>query len=105
LAYVRTGLALIGVGFVVARFGLLIRELSIRNGTYHGVGASLWFGTALVVVGGVIGPLAAVTYYRQLRRLNEAMGLNEKPVAVAVGLSAMLALIGIGLAGYLLITG
>ncbi len=36
LAWIRTGLALMGFGFVVARFGLFIRELQVVQ---HGVAA------------------------------------------------------------------
>ena len=36
LAWVRTGLALMGFGFVVARFGLFLRELAaVRDGSPH----------------------------------------------------------------------
>jgi putative membrane protein len=102
LAYVRTGLALVAVGFVIARFGLLLREFGMRASTQHEVGLSIWFGSALVFIGGVIGPFAGATYYQQLRRLNRAMGLQEKPVLIAVALSALLALLGIGMAAYLI---
>jgi putative membrane protein len=104
LAYIRTGLALIGVGFVVARFGLLLRELGLRSGSAHVPGLSVWFGSALVFLGGAIGPIAVAHYYQQLQRLNSAMGLQEKPVAVAVTLSVVLAAIGIGMAVYLILT-
>ena len=32
LAWVRTGLAMMGFGFVVARFGLFLRELAVVRG-------------------------------------------------------------------------
>ena len=32
LAWVRTGVALMGFGFVVARFGLFLRELAAQSG-------------------------------------------------------------------------
>ena len=104
LAYIRTGLALIGVGFVIARFGLLLRELGMRGGSPHTLGLSLWFGTALVFLGGVVGPIAGKTYWGQVRRLNKAMGLQEKPVLAAVTLSAVLAFAGLGMAGYLILS-
>ena len=104
LAYIRTGLALIGVGFVVARFGLLLRELGLRSGVTHVPGLSVWFGSALVFMGGAIGPIAVAHYYQQLRRLNSAMGLQEKPVAIAVTLSVVLAAVGIGMTVYLILT-
>ena len=54
LAWVRTGLALMGFGFVVARFGLFLRELAEargapvpegRGGSDSGMAASLWGST------------------------------------------------------------
>jgi hypothetical protein len=65
---------------------------------------SVWFGSALVFLGGAIGPIAVAHYYQQLRRLNSAMGLQEKPVAIAVTLSIVLAAVGIGMAVYLILT-
>ncbi|HUO34567.1 MAG TPA: DUF202 domain-containing protein, partial [Candidatus Acidoferrum sp.] len=53
LAWIRTGLALMGFGFVVARFGLFLqliqREASFP--VHERLGLSLWFGTALIVIG------------------------------------------------------
>ena len=53
LAWVRTGLAMMGFGFVVARFGLFLRELAavrpdvpLRQGS-----ASQWIGVVLVMLG------------------------------------------------------
>jgi uncharacterized membrane protein YidH (DUF202 family) len=53
LAWVRTGLALMGFGFVVPRFGLFLRELAALPNVPprpHS-GFSLWVGTTLVVLG------------------------------------------------------
>jgi len=53
LAWIRTGLALMGFGFVVARFGLFLQELEVvqRGPSEHAYGLSLWFGTALIALG------------------------------------------------------
>jgi putative membrane protein len=53
LAWVRTGLAMMGFGFVVARFGLFLRELSGlgRDANDRHAGLSLWVGTTLVLLG------------------------------------------------------
>ncbi len=57
LAWVRTGIAVIGLGFVVARFGLLIRELA-NAGVKHTAalpsGVSTAFGVALVMLGALL---------------------------------------------------
>ena len=43
LAWIRTGLAMMGFGFVVARFGLFLRELAVARGeTVPNVSGSLW---------------------------------------------------------------
>jgi putative membrane protein len=104
LAYVRTGLALIGVGFVIARFGLLLNELGLRNGTPAKIGLSLWFGSALVCLGGAIAPMAAVVYRRQLHRLNRAMGLQERMEFLPILLSVVVAGVGISMAVYLILS-
>jgi putative membrane protein len=51
LAWVRTGLALMGFGLVVARFGLFLREIeSVRQAATlkASTGLSMWIGTALL---------------------------------------------------------
>ena len=71
LAWIRTGLAMMGFGFVVARFGLFLRELAAAQGapSPHRVGLSLWIGTTLVLLGVVVNLFAAVRHFRTVRRL------------------------------------
>src|SRR4029077_3132211 len=54
LAWIRTGLALMGFGFVVARFGMFLQQLHIAGhaSSVQPYGLSLWFGTALIGAGG-----------------------------------------------------
>src|SRR5687767_5823903 len=71
LAWVRTGVAMMGFGFVVARFGLFLRELAAaRVGEVgaHRPGLSLWVGTSLVVLGVAVNLAAAVRLFRFRRR-------------------------------------
>ena len=53
LAWIRTGLALMGFGFVVARFGLFLQQIEVmqKASPELSYGLSLWFGTALIVAG------------------------------------------------------
>jgi len=70
LAWVRTGLALMGFGFVVARFGLFLHEIAaIRPAPPPPPSLSLWIGGGLVVLGVVVNVAAAVQHVRLLRRL------------------------------------
>jgi putative membrane protein len=56
LAWIRTGLALMGFGFVVARFGLFLKQLELLQHAQArpSYGLSLWFGTALIAAGVVV---------------------------------------------------
>ena len=64
LAWIRTGLALMGFGFVVARFGLFLREVQAveHQGQVAPPTLSLWFGTALVLMGVVVNIAAAINH-------------------------------------------
>lgn len=70
LAWIRTGLAMMGFGFVVARFGLFLRELAAARGEpIAGVGGgSLAAGTALVLLGVIVNLYAAIAHLRFERR-------------------------------------
>src|SRR5580698_9782928 len=72
LAWIRTGLALMGFGFVVARFGLFLQEFQAVQGTLASqpYGLSLWFGTALIAVGVVVNAFAGWHYARLVRELD-----------------------------------
>ena len=108
LAWVRTGLALMGFGFVVARFGLFLRELIARQaaqtpaaGPPGGGRGSLWIGVILVTAGVWVNVLATAEYLRSVRRFRRGE-VYRGPSALGVGLSVLLALLGAGMALYLL---
>src|ERR1700675_3018786 len=71
LAWIRTGLALMGFGFVVARFGLFLRELAAVHGNQalKSSGFSLGVGTTLIVVGVVVNVASAASYVRRINQL------------------------------------
>jgi len=62
LAWIRTGLALMGFGFVVARFGVFLHEIqpAAHTRSAHNVGLSLWLGTALIALGVLVNRLSGV---------------------------------------------
>ena len=106
LAWIRTGLALMGFGFVVARFGLFLRELAMRNMSQsqamsRGTSPSLWLGTGLVVVGVSVNILATLTHLREVKQLRTGRWKSGHPSQIAVTLALLLAGAGIGLAMYL----
>src|SRR5580692_9138718 len=71
LAWIRTGLALMGFGFVVARFGLFLQQLqAVQRATVPPYGLSLWFGTALIAVGVFVNIFAGWHHLRLVRDLD-----------------------------------
>ena len=103
LAWVRTGLAMMGFGFVVARFGIFLREVSFVRGlpTTHGRG-SLWAGTALVLLGVIVNGYAAWRHRAFLNRLQKGEPLAS-PSRFGLLLAAALTVVGAGIAIYLLV--
>ncbi len=98
LAWIRTGLAMMGFGFVVARFGVFLREIAglTQPGVPQSTGYSLWIGAALVGLGVVVNVLAAAGHLQFLRRHNA--GLPYEPPKFSLAIIAALVLAGAGIA-------
>jgi putative membrane protein len=107
LAWVRTGLAMMGFGFVVARFGLFLREVEAASGRppAPSTGLSLWIGTALIVLGVASTVLAGVRHVRFLRRLERGEPYRPAVWSPGVVVAVILAVVGLGMAVYLLAVG
>lgn len=104
LAWVRTGLALMGFGFVVARFGLFLQQLQVIQ---HGpatqtYGPSLWFGTALIGAGVVVTVFSAWRHSRLVRELKHGEFVQSGFQVPAVAVAFFLALVGLAMAIYLI---
>jgi putative membrane protein len=104
LAWIRTGLGMMGFGFVVARFGLFLREMEVARGiaANRPVGQSLWLGVALVVLGIVVTFLAAWQHWRTLRRLDRRQPYVAPAWSMATMVALLLSLLGVGMVFYLL---
>ncbi|WP_170319860.1 YidH family protein [Polyangium spumosum] len=106
LAWLRTGLALMGFGFVVAKFGIFLRELAASRGLLPSpspsVVTSQWLGTTLVLLGVLVNVIAALQHARFIERYNSGETPRAHPASMGVVLSVGLALLGVGVAVYLL---
>lgn len=69
LAWVRTGVAVVGLGFIVARFGLFLQLVQPEHPDAGRTGLSAILGTVLVIAGGVFTGAAALSFVRFLRIL------------------------------------
>jgi putative membrane protein len=105
LAWVRTGLALMGFGFVVARFGLFLHELSMMQKVKPParIGISLWVGLSLVALGVAVNIVAALQNWRTIRRLQRNETLEFRAVSFASLVAMALAILGLVVGGLLLI--
>ena len=103
LAWIRTGLALMGFGFVVARFGLFLEQISkLRaRAPQPGYGFSLWFGTALIAAGVVLNIFAGSRHLRIVRMLDGGEIPRGHHTALAVVVAFLLAAIGLAMTVYL----
>jgi putative membrane protein len=76
LAWLRTGITVMALGFVVARFGLFLRILGAQGGPVPpGTGLSPYLGAVLVVLGVIATGAGTRRYQKFCRRL----GRGEMP--------------------------
>jgi putative membrane protein len=104
LAWIRTGLGLMGVGFAVSRFGLFLREMrqSEVHAPVHATGLSVYSGVALVALGVVVNLSAVMQHIRTVRQLRGGTWLAGRVSANAVVLGLVLAAVGVAMGVYLL---
>lgn len=104
LAWIRTGLAFMGFGFVVARFGLFLQEIArvepaFKNSRH---GLSIWFGTAMILMGVAMNGFSAWHHVLLVRQLNRGEKDFTQPSTGAIVVSLLLGLVGLAMAVYLL---
>src|SRR6266849_6200318 len=104
LAWIRTGLTLMGCGFVVARFGLFLQEFQVAQHTLsaQSYGLALWFGTALIAVGVIVHVVAGGHHARLIREWDRGETAHARPSSQAVAMACFLALVGLAMAIYLI---
>jgi putative membrane protein len=107
LAWLRTGLTIIALGFVVSRFGLFVRLLAMQaQGAAPTTSASLsaGLGVTFVVVGALAIAVAAIQHKRFIATLPQSDLPPAYSRAFALVLSVLVSVLGLALAGYLLVT-
>lgn len=103
LAWIRTGLGLTGVGFAIARFGFMLRQLapSRISSSVPTTGISEWSGVALVCLGVIVNLSAVFNHYRLIRELKSGTWIPGRMSGTGIGLALLLAAVGIGMGIYL----
>jgi putative membrane protein len=101
---IRTGLALMGFGFVVARFSLFLQEIRITQGGGSAAQPhlfSLWFGTALIVTGVAVNLFSVRRHISLIRNWNCGQFLDHRLPRQAIILALFLPAVGTAMAIYL----
>lgn len=95
LAWIRTGIALMGFGFVVARFGLFLRELAHVGGQVVAQRLdSAFIGTIVTGAGVAVNVWASLRHRVLVRRLREGQSdigtLGPLVVGLATGVGGII---------------
>jgi putative membrane protein len=101
LAWIRTGITIIALGFVVAKFGLIVKEInpSAQETSFH---FSSYIGIALVLVGGFMELLALKRFTKNQERIR--VGKYEPSAGIETVISSGIFVIAIILIIYLVLT-
>jgi putative membrane protein len=104
LAWVRTSLTLMGFGFVIQRFGMFVHLLFPQQTHHSDHNISFWVGIAFVLLGAFV----AIAATRQYRHFIKTLSPAEIPAGYSSGTgmvtSLIVALLGVVLTIYLLMT-
>jgi putative membrane protein len=103
LAWLRTGIAIMAFGFVVARFSLFLRLLQVQSGvspSAHGV--SPYLGAGLVLLGALATAVGAAEYRRYCLRLPASDLPSPRAVRIPLVLAGTVVVAGLILTWILL---
>ena len=105
LAWIRTGIALMGFGFVVARFGLFLREVALNHTEVQSrsSGFSLPVGIGLITFGIVINIVSVVRHRRYIAAIDRNQFRSAFGSTFAIWVAFLLSAIGIIMTAYLAI--
>ena len=107
LAWLRTGLTIMALGFVVSRFGLFVQLLALQSQAsvpHPRATLSAILGLAFVLVGSLAVLVAAVQHHRFAATLPQHDLPRAYSKTFAVALSIIVGLLGFVLAVYLFVT-
>jgi uncharacterized membrane protein YidH (DUF202 family) len=88
-----------GLGFVVAQFGIFVQELAVgkTNPQIRSHGLSFPFGTVLIALGVAVNVISAWNHLRLHRELKGEEAALNRTSALAVAVAVVLAAIGLAM--------
>jgi putative membrane protein len=103
LAWIRTSISIIVFGFVVAKFGITLRQfLRLQNEVAQSRALSLGIGIGFMVMGVFMALVAVIRYHLTLRLLEAGQFKPARGIIVFLGM--LTALFGLVLVTYLVLT-
>jgi putative membrane protein len=94
LAWIRTSIALMGFGFVIVKFALFVRQVSLALGEKAGLppkGFSAIIGVFMVAMGAITAILAYIRYRSVEKQLNSDSYYPSQWLSVLVTVSIVIA--------------
>ena len=102
LAWLRTGVALMGFGFVVERFGLFLQMVAHQPLSGSQRGFSLGIGVFMLLLGAVVALISARQFRQVARNLDPAVVPPGYWTHVGVWLNVVIAVIALAFAAHFL---
>jgi putative membrane protein len=103
LAWIRTGVSLMGFGFVVARFGILgnmsYMPQQLPAAQPHEL--SVWLGAVLIAIGAIVNLFSARRFMRLVGELNRDRFADRSLSKQGAMVACFLALLGIAMTIYM----
>lgn len=96
LAWIRTSIALIGFGFVIVKFAMFVKQISIALGektVMPGKGYSAVIGVIMVALGAVMAALAYLRYVNIEKQLSQGGYFPSRWLTTLVTISIITACI------------
>jgi inner membrane protein YidH len=105
LAWIRTSVAVVSLGFVLARFSVWLREFAIQRQPQfpvHRGGISQIIGVGMMMFGGLLSVLAAWRYHVVNRDIERGQVTADRGLVILV--TVMVALLSIAMILFALLT-
>jgi len=103
LAWIRTSIAVISLGFVIGRFAVWFRRMTPGNESKpEHVGASLMVGVAMMALGALLAILAVRRYNVVNRAIDEGRVKADRGLVILV--TVLVVLLATGMIAFMLVT-
>jgi putative membrane protein len=104
MAWVRSALGMMALGFVIDRFGLVLRTITPDTmGSHLTRSYSSWGGSSLVLMGALMALVATIRYWQFAYAFHRDDSTRPgHGIMIGVIFTAILAMLGFAIAAYLL---